>query len=59
MKFLHECIYETLLVIAIENDSIDIVRYLLSIERVDPNILNILIIYFLLIKFIIVYFNRI
>ena len=59
MKFIHECIYETLLVIAIENDSIDIVRYLLSIERVDPNILNILIIYFLLIKFIIVYFNRI
>ena len=59
MKFIHECIYETLLVIAIENDSIDIVRYLLSIERVDTNILNILIIYFLLIKFIIVYFNRI
>ena len=59
MKFIHECIYETLLVIAIENDSIDIVRYLLSIERVNPNILNILIIYFLLIKFIIFYFNRI
>ena len=57
MKFLFNIIYKAALYLAVEKENIEIVKLLLTNDKLDINLLNIIYIFF--IKFKIISFNKI
>ena len=46
MKFIYKKLYETALYLAIEKENIEIVKLLLTNDKIDVNILNILFLFY-------------